>query len=323
MAEEKRAPLILRMIDAFLLGIFDLARFLARFLPPSVLVGIARTLGVIFYYTRFGSRKYLMQTLHEALPEETDERELKRLAKRIFAGPIMAMLDVILLERHGTKIDARIEANSDVPGIIDQLDAQKAKGKGVILFSPHIGGIGIVHCVAARFGRAYTPLTVPPNLTPVPRYLSTLMETAQNLGCDPETPAFWAGMDAIPKVKEHLRQGKIVGITYDLQGGTVVDFFAHPTAIASGIAHFACDSGAPIVPGYLLRGEKPLDYTLTLFEPLEYELTGDREADVKGILEMVVREGERLIRDAPDQWIGWLGMRGWRNKAQKMLKDET
>jgi lauroyl/myristoyl acyltransferase len=323
MADEKRAPLILRMIDGFFLGVFNLTRFLARFLPPSVLVAITRVLGVFFYYIRFGSRKYLMQTLREALPDVKDERERKRLAKRIFAGPLQAMLDVILLERWGAKIDANLEVTSDVPGIIEKIDSQKAKGNGLIVFSPHIGGIGIVHCMAARFGRAYTPLVMPPHLTPVPRYLTAFMETAQRLGCDPQNPVFWAGMDAIPQVKEHLKKGKMMGMTYDLQGGTVVDFFGHPTAIASGIAHFACDSNAPILPGYLLRGRKPLDYTLTLFEPLPYELTGDREADVKRILDMVVDEGERLIRDAPDQWIGWMGMRGWRKKAQKMLKSDS
>jgi KDO2-lipid IV(A) lauroyltransferase len=323
MAGEKRQPLVLRAIDRFFLGAFNAGRFLARFLPPSVLWGVAGALGFVFFHTRRGSRKYLMTALHEVLPDVKDEREFKRMAKKIFAGPVTAMLDVIFLERHGAKIDARMEANSDVPGIIDKIDSQRAKGKGLILFSPHLGGIGIIHSMAARFGRPYTPVVMPPDLTPVPRYLTALMETAQKLGSDPKDPVFWAGKNVIPKVQEHLRQGKVMGMTYDLQGGTVVDFFGHPTAIASGVAHFACDSGAPILPGYLLRGNKPLDYTLTLFDPLEYELTGDREADVKRILETVVRQGEKMIRDAPDQWLGWLGMRGWRRKAQKMLKSEA
>jgi len=320
MAGEKRAPLILRIIDSSLLGVFNLVRFLARFVPPSVLTAIANGIGIMLFYVRPGARAYLLTTLREALPDISDENELKRLAKKIFAGPIIMMLDVILLERHGEKIDASLEANCDVAAIIAKVDEQVAKGKGLIHFSPHIGGIAIVHCMAARFGRAYTPVVLHPSFTPVPRYLGEMMRAAEHLGSDPENPVFWVGMDVIPKVQEHLRRGKAIGITYDLQGGSIVDFFGHPTAIASGIAHFACDSGAPILPGYLLRGKKPLDYSLTLFDPLEYELTGDREADVKRILEAVIKEGERLIRSAPDQWLGWLGMRGWRRKAEKMMK---
>ncbi|OFW56844.1 MAG: hypothetical protein A2W01_02125 [Candidatus Solincola sediminis] len=323
MADEKRAPLILRVIDSSLLGIFNFVRFLARFVPPAILVGIANGIGIFLYYIRPGAREYLLATLRESLPEINDENELKRMAKKIFAGPIVMMLDVIMLERHGEEMDRHITTTHDVPAIQATIDGLLAKGKGLIMFSPHIGGIAIVHCMAARFDRAYTPVVLHPSFTPVPRYLGELMGTAEHLGSDPENPVFWVGMDVIPKVQEHLRQGKAIGITYDLQGGTAVDFFGHPTAIASGIAHFACDSGAPILPGYLLRGKNPLHFSLTLFDPLEYELTGDREADVKRILEMVIKEGERLIRSAPDQWLGWLGMRGWRRKAEKMMKSEA
>jgi lauroyl/myristoyl acyltransferase len=105
-------------------------------------------------------------------------------------------------------------------------------------------------------------------------------------------------------------------------GGTVVSFFGRPAAIASGIAHFACDTGAPILPGYLKRLEGPLDNELVYCGEIKYELTGDRDRDVETILREVAKKGEEMIRESPEQWIGWFGLRGCRKRAEKILKAE-
>ena len=104
--------------------------------------------------------------------------------------------------------------------------------------------------------------------------------------------------------------------------GTVADFFGRPPAIASGIAHIACDTGAVIVPGYIKRNERPLEYQYVAYPEFSYTLTGNREADVESVLNQVIEIGETLVRQAPEQWIGWFGLRGWRRRAEKILQDE-
>src|SRR4030042_3734335 len=99
-------------------------------------------------------------------------------------------------------------------------------------------------------------------------------------------------------------------ISFDLAGGTVVDFFGRPTAIASGIAHIACDTGAVIVPGYIKRNERPLEYQYVAYPEFSYTLTGNREADVESVLNQVIEIGETLVRQAPEQGIGWVGRGG-------------
>jgi Kdo2-lipid IVA lauroyltransferase/acyltransferase len=320
MAGGKKAAAVLRMADSALLGVFKSTRFMARFVPPSFLIALSDACGYVLFYLRRGGRDYLMRTLRESLPDVTDQKELKRIARKAFSAPFRSMLDVILLDRYGDRILDDVKAQEAMKVLIERIDAAQAEGKGMIIYSTHIGGIAIGHCLLARLGRSYPPLVLPPSHTPIPRYLSALIDLIQNLGTDTEHPVFWADKDVIPKVQQQLGQGKRVGLTFDLTGGTIVDFFGRPTAIASGIAHFAYDSGAHILPASILHGKGPLDYVVKSYEPLSYTLNGDRSADVRNILSDVVRVGEEMIREAPEQWMGWFGLRGWRKRAELILE---
>jgi lauroyl/myristoyl acyltransferase len=310
---------ILRALDAFLLGVFNSVRFLARFVPASVLVAIADGLGVALYYARRSAREYLLQTMRECLPQASD-KEIRRYAKQAFGTPFRSMLDVILMEYHGDEIMDRLVTDDR---LLASFDKHKAAGKGMIVFSPHLGNMAII-LPLSRLGRGWTPFVANPDDTPVPRYLHALYGLIESIGpLDPENPVFFRGRDSIEKIREHLQQGKIIGITYDMLGGTIVDLFGRPTAIASGIAQFVCDLNPPVLPGYLKRTEDPLRYELVYNGDLEYKLTGDRQADVKTILDQVVRVGEVMIRQEPGQWMGWFGMRAWRKRAEELLREEV
>jgi lauroyl/myristoyl acyltransferase len=321
MPSERKAFILLKLLkvmDATLLGMFKSVRFLARFVPASVLVAMADGLGVALYYARWGGRKYLLATMRECLPQVSD-RDIRRYAKQAFGAPFRAMLDIILLENHEDEIMNKLVIDQRV---LASFDEHKAAGTGLIVFSPHLGNL-MTPLVLGRLGRIWTPFIINPDDTPIPRYLHALYDLAESLGpLDPECPVFFRGRDSIEKVREHLRQGKVLGITYDMMGSTVVDLFGRPAAIASGIAHFACDLNVPILPGFLKRTDDPLRFELVYDGDIEYTLTGDREADVKAILDQVVRRGEEMIRQEPGQWIGWFGMRGWRKRAEKLLREE-
>jgi lauroyl/myristoyl acyltransferase len=320
MIPEKRISLFFRFMDATLLGIFRLVHFLSRFTPPAVLVALADYLGYALYYTRRGARQYLLETLREALPEIKDETELTRIARKAFGAHFRMVLDLILLERYGDRIMERLVVDQR---ILEEFDQARAAGKGAIVFAPHLGAISMDPCISYLMGKAYAPMVTAPRDTPVPRYLNAQVELAMRLASDSSNPVFWTGKNTIEKVHEHLGKGGIIGLTFDVTGGTVVDFFGHPTAIASGIAHFACDSGVPIIARFFKRGKGPLDYEMVGYPAFRYTLTGDRSADVQEILRRVVEQGEEMIREAPEQWIGWFGLKSWRSKAQRILEERS
>jgi lauroyl/myristoyl acyltransferase len=308
---------LIRAIDASLLGLFNFSRFLARFLPPAVLVSMADGIGYALYYLRRGRRGYLLETMSEALPDINDERELKRLAMKACGAAVRAMLDLVLLERHTDKVMERLILDWKW---IERYDAYRAAGGGLIIFTPHLGGIAINPCLAALLNRAYTPIIMNPESTPIPRYLTALMEVGNKVGSDPDNPAFWAGQNSIGKVREHLARGGCAAVTFDVGGSTIVDFFGRQAAMASGVAHFACDSNAPMASGFFKRGKGPLDYELIGCPDMPYTLTGDRDKDVKAILAQVIEFGEQMIRMAPEQWACWFNLRDWRKRARQILE---
>ncbi len=310
---------LMRAIDVSLLGLFNFSRFLARFLPPAVLVSMADGIGYVLYYLRRGRRGYLLKVMGEALSDIKDDRELKRLARKASGAALRAMLDLVLLEQHTDKIMDRLILDQKW---IERYDEYRAAGGGLIIFTPHLGGIAINPCLAALLNRAYTPVIMDPETTPIPRYLTALMEVGNKLGSDPDNPAFWAGQDSIGKVREHLARGGCAALTFDVGGSTVVDFFGRPAAMASGVAHFACDSNAPMASGFFKRGKGPLDYELIGCPDISYTLTGDRDQDVKTILAQVIEFGEQMIRMVPEQWIGWFNLRDWRKRAQQILEEK-
>jgi lauroyl/myristoyl acyltransferase len=320
MASGKKVVLLFRILDATLLAALNLLRFLARFVPPRALLAAADYMGYALYYARPGARDYVLEAIRESLPEINDEREITRIAREAFSAPFKAMLDLILLDRHADTILERLILQDEA---VTKFDNEKAAGRGVIMYSPHVGAIGIIHSLAARIDRHFTPLVMDPKRTPIPRYLGAMAELSWRVGCDPEVPVFWTGEDTVSKARDHLRRGKSAGLTFDLAGGTVANFFGRPTAIASGIAQIACDTGAVIIPGFLRRNHRPLEYQLFAYPEFSYTLTGDREADVERILNQVIEMGEIIVRQAPGQWIGWFGLRGWRKRAEKILAEKN
>ncbi len=69
-------------------------------------------------------------------------------------------------------------------------------------------------------------------------------------------------------------------------------------------------------------GKGPLDYQLIAYK-YEYFLTGDRSVDVPAILNEVIRLGEEMIREAPEQWLGWFGLKNWWKRADEILKEKS
>lgn len=312
---KQRANVFFRLVEFALIAFFDFTKLLSYVLPPSVLYALFNAAGYLLFLARPGMREHLTETLRDALPEIEDEQELEKIAMRASSALFHPMLDMVVFKRHRERMMCELTVEG-----MEHLDAADAMGKGVILFTPHLGSLSIITAVFTHLGKNFTPLVLPPWDSPVPRYISAMTFYAHSLGCDRECPAFWTGRDAIGKVVQHLAKGKRVGISYDVEGDFVTEFFGRPTAIASGIARFAQGTGAPIVPTSLLRQKDPFKRHLKLYPALTYELSGDRESDVKTILDAVIRSGEGMIREAPWQWMGWFGLRQWRKKAEEMAK---
>jgi len=299
-------------VDYFALGLFVFSRALSRHLPPSWLYAIFSGIGHAIFYARRGMRRDLIKKISEALPE-LDPEEVSRIGLQACVSATLPMFDLLVFGSHRNEYMARLSIQG-----WEHLEEVDKAGKGVIFLFVHIGAYGTSPAVLASLGRPFTPIMFRPEDTPIPRSSTAVDEYGESLGCDPEGPIFWVGEDTISRVREHLDKGRRVGIAFDVDGTCEVCFFGRPAAMAAGIAHFACDTGAPIIPFSLLRGRGVLDRRLTFYPPLSGPSSGDHAKDVENIMREVAAAAERQIRSAPGQWMSWFGLWHWWKRAEEL-----
>jgi lauroyl/myristoyl acyltransferase len=306
----------LASLDASLTALLYAVRFAARFLPPRFLVAGCDLLGRAAFRALSDLRESVLAAMSEALPDERDRQRLERIARGAFASPFLAMLDPVIMERHRSTIMDRLIVDESIVRRAQQLEAE---GRGLIVFSPHLGAMCVSHALLRDKIRSYTPVVFQPGKTFAPRFIGTLFDLTAQVSGGAASQIFWAGEGTTDKALRHLRAGGAVGITFDLGGKTPAQFFGRPTALASGIARLACETNAPIIGGFVKRLHDPLDFELVSRGEIAYELSGELARDIGAVLDRVVEEGEALIRESPEQWIGWLGLPAWRKKAGLIL----
>lgn len=311
--EKQKPNIFFSAADIALTLMFNLTRLLAYTMPPALTYHLLRGIGSLLFYMRPGMRRRLVAKIGEAMPQVTDPRELERIGRDACGAFLLPMFDFFTLERHGDRFMRELTVEG-----MENLEKAESLGKGVLLTSVHAGWIAVIHAVAYRLGKVYTPIAFNPKNTRLPRYVGSMEIQGFFLGSDPEAPVFWVGRDTVKKVHEHLRKGKRVGLTFDVDGNSIVEFFGRPAALASGLAHFSYDTGAPIVPFVLLRGRKIFDNRLIFYPPVFPDSEAERSGELSRILREVVAAGESMITEAPGQWMSWFGLWQWWANAEKL-----
>ena len=81
---------------------------------------------------------------------------------------------------------------------------------------------------------------------------------------------------------------------------------------ASGLARVALKTSAAVLPGFMLWEPAELKYVLHFGPELNFERTGNAEADILAATQQCNRVVESWIRRYPDQWL-WIHRR-WKTR---------
>ena len=85
-----------------------------------------------------------------------------------------------------------------------------------------------------------------------------------------------------------------------------VDFLGLRARFASGFAHMARQTGAAVLPNFIIRDtESPLRHRLLITEPIFPDPDREAEADIRRMTEIAVSRLEEQIRRHPAQW-AWM-----------------
>ena len=173
-----------------------------------------------------------------------------------------------------------------------------AKGNGVILALPHLGGWEWAGRWMTDQGHKMTVVVEP--IEP-PELFQWFADLREKLGMT----VVPLGPKAGSAVLRALRGNEVVCLLCDRDidhSGVEVDFFGERTTLPAGPATLGIRTGAPILPVGVYFTARYQGHHAIIRPPLATErLSGLRE-DVARVTQLLARELEWLIRRAPDQW---------------------
>jgi len=107
---------------------------------------------------------------------------------------------------------------------------------------------------------------------------------------------------------EALKNGESIALLNDqkFNTGLSVPFFGKEAMTAQGATRLALKTGRPLLPMAVTRDGA--NFTVTFYEPIKLEKTGDRDTDVLNGVKQVSSFIEDRIKETPAQWF-WVHRR--------------
>ena len=265
----------------------------ARWIPKSVLYGVADTLGMATYLCCRGPVRTVHANLARVFPE-APEREVCRLAARIFRNYARYLVDYgrfrwVPAEGFDTVIPV-LEGKENLQGAL-------GAGKGVILVTGHIGNWELGGVFFGHRGIKVNVVTLPDGSHQI---------DAIRQGYRGQYSIHTIVLDGSPfaslEMMAALKRGEMVAMLVDRWGkadGVASSFFGGVHHLPRGPFVLSRVTGAPILPAFVVRDGA--SYRGIVESPIvvEQDDLGPYATRVSTVL-------EGLIRRYPDQWYNFV-----------------
>lgn len=191
---------------------------------------------------------------------------------------------------------------------LEHLDAAQRSGRGVIVFTGHVGAWELVSFALSLFDYPFSFLV---RRIDNPR-IETLIDGARTrLGNRTINKT-----SAAREMLQIMQAGGTLGILVDLntldREGIFVDFFGVPASTTFILAKLALRTGANVLPVFVPWDEQRRRFVLKIDGPLVVDRTGDEEEDVRRLTQSFTSVVEDYVRRYPDQWL-WIHRR-WKTR---------
>jgi KDO2-lipid IV(A) lauroyltransferase len=271
---------------------FKAVQSIVERLPRSWAYGLAVLAARFAWLFSPLARPRLEFNLRVACPELT-ERELRRISWLNFRNHAKAYADLMQLPRAQL---AAMRPLLKVKGM-ENLEAARALGKGVMAVSCHMGSYEVV---AAIWAATLSPVSFFAEELEPRALFEWYRRTRARLGISVLTLT----IPGIRKVTQALNENEMVitAIDRDITGtGHEMEFFGRPAPIPLGTAAIALKLGTPLLPVCVYR--LPDDTFMAEAAPMiVVRPTGDKRADEIRVTQELLRHLEGFIRAHPEQW---------------------
>lgn len=273
---------------------FRLARWLAARIPRRLAYPLCALGGELYFWINPKHSHKAVENFAIVLADDPRSPRVRLTARRSFRNYVKSLFDFF---RQMSVDPDLIEADAFIDGQ-EHLDAALARGKGVLLVTPHFGNWDLAAGVTV--GRGYPMVALADRFTPSD--VDQLVQLGRNrfgMGVVP------LDSGALRRTIGLLRRNVVVGVLADRpqrEGGAAVDFFGASAWFPTGPARFSLRTGATLLFGYV--GRRPGDRTFFgAYAPLPTPpLTGNEREDIRALTQAIARAMEDLLRQYPDQW---------------------
>ena len=274
-------------------------------LPRPLAVSIGRGVGHIGYALGGRLRRTGLRNLELAFPEMS-ELERENILRGCFKSLGRLLGEFSKFPRATPESLRRIV---ECEGL-ENLQAAQARGRGVILFTGHLGAWELSSFALSAFGYPMSFLVRRIDNPLVERFIEKTRTRFGNRSIDKRA--------AMRPMFKTLRAGGTLGILVDLNTqpheGIFVDYFGIPASTTSGVAALALRTGADVLPVFVPWDDKRQRFVLRIDPPLTITRTGKEKADIEQLTSLFTSIVERYVRRFPDQWL-WIHKR-WNTRPE-------
>ncbi|MBU1933130.1 MAG: lysophospholipid acyltransferase family protein [Candidatus Omnitrophica bacterium] len=273
--------------------LYKLGYFLSNALPLEGAYRLAEKCSDLQYALGARDREAVVQNLSIVLKK--DIKECRILASKVFRSFGMYLVDFFRMSRlTREEIDKRVRIIG-----LENIDRALKKNKGVIVLTCHIGNWEMGGVIMGTLGYDISAVVLVHKHKNINNFFIRQRE---------EKGLKVIAVNSIMKrCISTLSNNGILALAGDrdfTNSGVKLNFFGIPTSIPKGPAALSLKTGAPVVPGFLIR-EGRSNYKFIFGSPIEVELRPgvSKDETVKKATEIFVSAMEDCIRQYPEQWL--------------------
>jgi Kdo2-lipid IVA lauroyltransferase/acyltransferase len=281
-----------------------------RRVPLSVRRMLFSGLFTLFYCLVPRQRLIATHNLRRAFPDKPDD-EILRIVRGVYRNMGIVAAEFFDIPRFTRENIGEVVETQGLEHCRKALE----KGRGVLFFTAHFGNWELaataVSLLVKPVGVIYRTL----DSAFLDRIVFRVRSATGNIPIPKER--------AMRPMLRHLKQNGILGILIDQNmawyEGVFVDFFGRPACTTNGLAMLALHTGAPVMPGLMIRLPDGR-YRLVLGPEVEVANTGDTEADLVTNTQRFTTIIEETVRQYPEQWL-WVHQR-WKTQTCQVGRRE-
>jgi len=292
-----------KFVNRFVWLIYCFLRFVGRLLSMGLAYRLAAVMGRLTYFLAGRHRRAACDSLATAFPE-MGRRQKKAIAVGYFIFLVQALMEFIkfLDDADLTKASVALEGRRN-------LDQALAAGKGVVLFTAHLGNFPLMVYALACYGYPVNIVLRPLKDRIAGDHLDRLMLSKKVV------PIYsYPRRECVVSIIEALRRNEIVIVLADQNfgtGGVWIKFFGHLAATPTGPAVLAGRTGAALMGCYINREGTALHH-VRLLPPVAMDQRPDKQEAVFLNTVKITRAIESWIKEHPGYW-SWIHKR-WKSQ---------